>query len=79
MDLGRLSWRGIIDVEADRVALRDDEGAPHDIRDLFPSPSNRVFFWQAAFKFGRPRIFLADGVFEVRGRVFFFWRPRFFF
>ena len=35
MDLGRLSWRGIIDVEADRVALRDDEGAPHDIRDLF--------------------------------------------
>ena len=35
MDYGRLSWRGIIDVEADRVALRDDEGAPHDIRDLF--------------------------------------------
>ena len=35
MDLGRLSWRGIIDVEADRVALRDAEGAPHDIRDLF--------------------------------------------
>ena len=35
MDYGRLSWRGIIDVEADRVALRDDEGSPHDIRDLF--------------------------------------------
>jgi hypothetical protein len=35
MDYGRLSWRGIIDVEADRVALRDAEGAPHDIRDLF--------------------------------------------
>ena len=35
MDLGRLSWRGIVDVEADRVALRDEEGAPHDIRDLF--------------------------------------------
>ena len=35
MDLGRLSWRGIVDVEADRVALRDAEGAPHDIRDLF--------------------------------------------
>jgi len=35
MDYGRLSWRGFIDVEADRVALRDDEGAPHDIRDLF--------------------------------------------
>ena len=35
MDYGRLSWRGIIDVEADRVALRDDQGTPHDIRDLF--------------------------------------------
>ena len=35
MDLGLLSWRGIVDVEADRVALRDEEGAPHDIQDLF--------------------------------------------
>ena len=35
MDLGRLSWRGVVDVEADSVALRDEEGAPHDIRDLF--------------------------------------------
>jgi hypothetical protein len=35
MELGRLSWRGIVDVEADRVALRDETGAPTDIRDLF--------------------------------------------
>jgi hypothetical protein len=30
-----LNWRGIVQIEADTVALRDEEGAPHDIRDLF--------------------------------------------
>ena len=43
-----------------------------------PSPSTRVFVWQAAFKFGRPRIFLADGVFEVIGREYFFGGREFF-
>ena len=48
--------------------------------------ANRVFFWQAAFKFGRPPIFLADGRLEPSDRQFFFGgrdffggRPRFFF
>jgi hypothetical protein len=40
-------------------------------------PIKPRFFWQAALKFGGPRFFLAGGVFEVRGRVFF-GRPRFF-
>jgi hypothetical protein len=35
LDLGRATWRGIVELEADRVALRDATGAPHDIRDLF--------------------------------------------
>jgi hypothetical protein len=35
LDAGRATWRGIVELEADRVALRDATGAPHDIRDLF--------------------------------------------
>jgi len=29
------TWRGTREIEADRIALRDDEGVPQDVRDLF--------------------------------------------
>ncbi len=29
------SWRGTVDIEADRLALLDDRGIPHEVQDLF--------------------------------------------
>jgi len=32
---GLSTWRGTLEVEADRIYLKDEQGDPHDIRDLF--------------------------------------------
>ena len=29
------SWRGTVDIEADRLALLDDRGIPHEVQNLF--------------------------------------------
>jgi len=32
---GRSTWRGTLEIEADRLSLRNDQGDPEDVRDLF--------------------------------------------
>jgi len=39
---GLSTWRGTLEVEADRLALRDEEGRPHDVRDLFVSTDSVI-------------------------------------
>ena len=47
-----LSWRGIVDIEADSLALRDGVGSSADIRDLFLAVSRVAGVRTAAVPIG---------------------------